>query len=92
MCQTNIPTRCSLLDQRWASVHKERGDDAAAGDDDDQDRDGGDDDYDDKPFEYICSQRRDRLCGCLAKNDGKQELSKVLVHLWLIWCTFEREQ
>ena len=49
MCQTNIPTRCSLLDQRWASVHKERGDDAAAGDDDDQDPDGGDDDYDDKP-------------------------------------------
>ena len=44
------------------------------------------------PLEYICSQRRDRLCGCLAKNDGKQELSKVLVHLWLIWCTFEREQ
>ena len=44
------------------------------------------------PLEYICSQRRDRLCGCLAKNEGKQELSKVLVHLWLIWCTFEREQ
>ena len=44
------------------------------------------------PFEFICSQRRDRLCGCLAKNEGKQELSKVLVHLWLIWCTFEREQ
>ena len=46
MCQTNIPTRCSLLDQRWASVHKERGDDAAAGDDD-YDRDGNDDDNDD---------------------------------------------
>ena len=44
------------------------------------------------PLEYICSQRRDRLCGCLAKNEGKQELSKVLVHFGLIWCTFEKEQ
>ena len=44
------------------------------------------------PLEYICSQRRDRLCGCLAKNKGKQELLRVLVHSWLIWCTFEKEQ